>query len=313
MQDTLGQVSARTGGLASSYAASAATQANDYYMQQLSDKIPQLQQLAYSMYQDEGNTLRANLDMLLALEQGDYGRYQDLLGQYNTDRSFRYGLYRDDISDRQYDQQWNYQTGRDAISDQRYEDETAWNRQQYEDETSYARALEKAQTLAATGDFSGYRALGYTDAEIANLKSAYDTAMAASYSSGPGSRDGSNAGIVDTMLEMGSDTKAYEYLIGLGYNNAETEQLWSLYESTRDSGSSESIPTFNNRDDASDYMREHGVPAGNIAGMMTRTEWARRKASYQTYGQGSTEVTQYDSYTDYLNAYVQYCIETYGG
>ena len=35
-------------------------------------------------------------------------------------------------------------------------------------------ALEKAQTLAAYGDFSGYKALGYTDAEIAAMKSYWD-------------------------------------------------------------------------------------------------------------------------------------------
>ena len=62
MQDTLGQVSARTGGLASSYASSAAQQTYDGYMSALADKIPELRQLAYSMYMDEGNTQRANLE-----------------------------------------------------------------------------------------------------------------------------------------------------------------------------------------------------------------------------------------------------------
>ena len=49
--------------------------------------------------------------------------------------------------------------GRDQIADKRYKDETEYN-----------RALAKAQTLAAGGDFSGYKALGYTDQEIAGLK-----------------------------------------------------------------------------------------------------------------------------------------------
>lgn len=102
MQDTLGQVSARTGGLASSYAGSAAQQTYDNYMAALEDKIPELRQLAYSMYQDEGDTQRANLEMLVALEQGDYAKYADLLAQYNTDRSFDYGVHRDNISDERY-------------------------------------------------------------------------------------------------------------------------------------------------------------------------------------------------------------------
>lgn len=178
MQDTLGQVSARTGGLASSYAGSAAQQTYDNYMGALADKIPELKQLAYSMYQDEGNTQRANLEMLVALEQGDYAKYADLLAQYNTDRSFDYGVHRDNIGDERYNNEWNYSVGRDQIADKRYEDETAYNRETYKDETEYNRALAKAQTLAAGGDFSGYKALGYTDQEIAGLKSAYNTTQA---------------------------------------------------------------------------------------------------------------------------------------
>ena len=178
MQDTLGQVSARTGGLASSYAGSAAQQTYDNYMGALADKIPELKQLAYSMYQDEGNTQRANLEMLVALEQGDYAKYADLLAQYNTDRSFDYGVHRDNIGDERYNNEWNYSVDRDQIADKRYEDETAYNRETYKDETEYNRAMAKAQTLAAGGDFSGYKALGYTDQEIAGLKSAYNKAQA---------------------------------------------------------------------------------------------------------------------------------------
>lgn len=195
MQDTLGQVSARTGGLASSYAGSAAQQTYDNYMGALADKIPELKQLAYSMYQDEGNTQRANLEMLVALEQGDYAKYADLLAQYNTDRSFDYGVHRDNISDERYNNEWNYSVGRDQIADKRYEDETAYNRETYKDETEYNRALAKAQTLAAGGDFSGYKALGYTDQEIAGLKSAYNKAQASVRSSGEPSRGGSDAQI----------------------------------------------------------------------------------------------------------------------
>lgn len=201
MQDTLGQVSARTGGLASSYAGSAAQQTYDGYMAALADKIPELRQLAYSMYMDEGDTQRANLEMLMALEQGDYAKYADLLAQYNTDREFDYGVHRDDIADSRYDQEWNYQVGRDQIADQRYEDETAYNREQdeweklnYTSERDYERALQKAQTMAAAGDFSGYKALGYTDAEIANLKSAYDKAQAAALLSQRSSSSGGSGG-----------------------------------------------------------------------------------------------------------------------
>ena len=203
--DTMGQYAAMTGGMPSTAATVAAQQAGDYYSAQMADRIPELYQLAYSMYQDEGDNMRLNMDMLTALEQGDYNKYLNLLSQYNTDRNFAYGVYsddwnrnyqldRDDISDSRYDMEWNYGVNRDQISDQRYEDETAWNREQYTDETEYARALERAQTLAQAGDFSGYRALGYSDQEIANLQNAYNRALAAQTLSRSGGSSGRSSG-----------------------------------------------------------------------------------------------------------------------
>lgn len=156
MEDTLGSVSARTGGLASSYATSAAQQANNAYMDALASKIPELQQLAYQMYQNEGASLQNQLDMLLALESGDYSKYQAALNQYNADRSFKYGQYADDRA-------YNYQIGRDTISDQRYEDELAYN-----------RGLDSAAVMASAGDFSGYASLwGLSDAQTKMLVDQY--------------------------------------------------------------------------------------------------------------------------------------------
>lgn len=156
MEDTLGAVSSRTGGLASSYATSAAQQANNAYMDALAAKIPELQQLAYQMYQNEGASLQNQLDMLLALESGDYSKYQAALNQYNADRSFKYGQYADD---------WyrNYTVGRDAIDDQRYEGSTA-----------YEQGLQKAALLAQSGIFSGYADIfGLTEDETAALVKQY--------------------------------------------------------------------------------------------------------------------------------------------
>ena len=248
MQDTLGQVSARTGGLASSYAGSAAQQTYDNYMGALADKIPELKQLAYSMYQDEGNTQRANLEMLVALEQGDYAKYADLLAQYNTDRSFDYGVHRDNIGD------------------ERYEDETAYNRETYKDETEYNRALAKAQTLAAGGDFSGYKALGYTDQEIAGLKSAYNKAQASVRSDG--NKRGDSSASEDVYAEMykagiRSEGDAYAWLLSAEYNTTQAGKLAGYYadwmKNQGDSGDSGSDAQIGNRHgDSWIYIPGHG-------------------------------------------------------
>ena len=276
MQDTLGQVSARTGGLASSYAGSAAQQTYDNYMGALADKIPELKQLAYSMYQDEGNTQRANLEMLVALEQGDYAKYADLLAQYNTDRSFDYGVHRDNISDERYNNEWNYSVGRDQIADKRYEDETAYNRETYKDETEYNRALAKAQTLAAGGDFSGYKALGYTDQEIAGLKSAYNKAQASvrGGSSG-GSKSGGSSASEDVyagMYKAGirSEGDAYAWLLSAGYNTTQAGKLAGYY---------------------ADWMKNQGGK-GSGSGGKTSLDWDQDEGIFTWNGRSYSSVEQ---------------------
>ena len=222
--DTMAQYASMTGGMPSTAATAAAQQAGNYYSAQMADKIPELYALAYSMYQDEGDNLRLNMDMLTALEQGDYNKYLNLLNQYNTDRNFAYGVYsdewnrnyqldRDDIADSRYDMEWNYGVNRDQIEDARYEDETAWNREQYTDETEYARALERAQTLAQAGDFSGYKALGYSDSEIASLQNAYNRALAAqtlSRSSGSSGRSSGSSSSNKPRLTYAQAVQAIE-------------------------------------------------------------------------------------------------------
>lgn len=213
MQDTLGQVSARTGGLASSYAGVAGQQTYENYMAELADKIPELRQLAYSMYQDEGNNMRANLEMLMALEQGDHNKYAALLGQYNNDRSFKYGQYADDRA-------YNYQVGRDQVSDSRYDTEYADSRA----DAQYAKDLERAQTLAAYGDFSGYKALGYSDTEIAGMRTAYQSQQTAQRSNGSSSSGNGKPKMTlaqaQKAIENGQVTdevrKAYDYYMGSG-------------------------------------------------------------------------------------------------
>ena len=145
MQDTLGSVAARTGGMASSYAASAASQANNYFMSQLSDKIPELQQIAYDAYMAGIDSKRDDLSMLMGLESTDYSRYLDSLSQWNTDRNFGYGVWRDQVND-----------------------------QRYEDELAYDKNLAMAQMMAQVGDFSGLAGLwGMSDDQVQMLVDAY--------------------------------------------------------------------------------------------------------------------------------------------
>lgn len=108
MQDVLAQVSARTGGIASSYGTSASQQAYNNYMAELADKVPELYQLAYSMYMDDIAQDRADLDTLLGIDNMYYDRYRDTVGDSQWQQTFDYNASRDQVADSQWQQQFNY-------------------------------------------------------------------------------------------------------------------------------------------------------------------------------------------------------------
>ena len=90
MEDILGELSASTGGVASSYAVSAASQAQEEYNKKINDIIPELYNDAYERYLDEITRQERNLGILSDLSERDYERYLDSLSQYNKDREFNY-------------------------------------------------------------------------------------------------------------------------------------------------------------------------------------------------------------------------------
>ena len=126
-EDVLGKAAVMTGGMPSTAAVAASQQASDYQMSQMTDKIPELQQLAYSMYQDKLSGDRADLNTLIGIEDNNYNRWL-------ADRNYLYQLARDQVGDQQtadalaYQKQqdkmnYDYQKERDAIEDARYDAE----------------------------------------------------------------------------------------------------------------------------------------------------------------------------------------------
>lgn len=200
MQDTLGQVSARTGGMASSYAISAAQQANNYYASQLTDKIPELYQLAYSMYLDDIDLKVQDLGLLEGASDRQYSRYRDTMSDWRDDRDFAYGLYRDDINDDRYANEWAYQVGQDAIANQHWQDN--FDRGVFESDRDYEydvgrdnvedgrynKTEAQAQVYSHIMDMGGsaadlpeelIKASGYTEAQLAAMERSYAETKAA--------------------------------------------------------------------------------------------------------------------------------------
>ncbi len=133
-EDVLGKAAVMTGGMPSTAAVTASQQASDYQMSQMTDKIPELQQLAYGMYMDGINLDRQNLNTLIGLEDNNYSRWL-------SNRDYLYQLARDQVGDQQYADslayqkeqdklKYDYQKERDSIEDARYDAEWQYKLQQ---------------------------------------------------------------------------------------------------------------------------------------------------------------------------------------
>lgn len=155
MNDLLGQVSSRTGGLASSYAASVANQ-------EYSDWMSKLEQAAREMYQQDRSDKLNSLGVLSDAYDREYGAYGDKLNQWNADRNFAYQQAQDALANQWKQKEWDYNMSQDE-----------WN-----------KAAQQAEMMASYGDFSGYKALGYTDSQIESMRQAYQIAQTAKVKSG---------------------------------------------------------------------------------------------------------------------------------
>lgn len=127
MMDTMGQAAALTGGYGSSYGQAVGQQQYNAYLQQLNERIPELYGMAYDQYRDEGDRMAQQYAMLGDMASDEYAKYQDAYSRWANERDYAQRL-ADDAYARGY---------------------TAWK-------DNYTLALDRAETLAKSGDFSGY-------------------------------------------------------------------------------------------------------------------------------------------------------------
>ena len=64
----------------------------------MTDKIPELYQLAYNQYLNDYNMQLSDLGVVQGAEQSDYDKYLNELNQYNTDRAFDYNAWLDEYN-----------------------------------------------------------------------------------------------------------------------------------------------------------------------------------------------------------------------
>ena len=397
-QDALGAAAAASGGIPSSYAVNAASQAGDYYASQMTDKIPELYQLAYNKYMNDYNMKLSDLGAVQGAEQNDYDKYLNELQQYNTNRSFDYqawmdeynrlsndlqtasGLeqldytkYLNDLNQYNTDRSFNYSQLLDEVNSQTARRSEALNKALTAAElgdnsflndmgintdnnpTDYERRYQLAQLAAQYGDYSGLRELGINPDAAALNK--FNTTAAGKTSSG-GTSSGGNSmtlsrakeyakqgiftdAVLSTLRNNGYNDEYLKAAYGYepesnGYqmtadditelkkkfpNGVIDEATWNSYVNygvseaaltaagfTKSGGTSSGGNAANvtDYDSAIAYMKAAGVDGSVRSGLMTKSEWSRRKASLQQYGTGGTEVKNYSSYADYIKDYCEY-------
>lgn len=89
MQDTMGQAAALTGGYGSSYGQAVGQQQYDASLQGLAELLPALYQTAYERYQDQGQQLQRQYELLGKEADRDYDRYRDELGDWQNERAWQ--------------------------------------------------------------------------------------------------------------------------------------------------------------------------------------------------------------------------------
>ena len=155
MQDTMGQAAALTGGYGSTYGQAVGQQQYNAYLQNLNDVVPELYQLALERYNMEGDDLKTQYSLLADQYQQEYGRYRDMLSDWQTDRSFLSGRY---DSERNLDygmwgdaRDFAYQDYRNGIADQQWQKQYQENIRQFNEQMALSReqfAWQQAQAAA---------------------------------------------------------------------------------------------------------------------------------------------------------------------
>jgi len=165
------------------------------------------------------NQLQGNLSTLDRKQAADTAALDLQMTQLTTDwkakvaAAFNEGNY--ELANALYQ---NYQTEKAATLEQsRYDQSLATSQQQY----NQSLAADQANTLANYGDFSGYKALGYSDEQIAQMNAAYikaNTKTTSSYSGGGTAKPNLTAAQAYAAYNNGMRTdavvSAYEYYYG---------------------------------------------------------------------------------------------------
>ena len=158
MQDVLGQISARTGGMASSYAATAAQQQYNEYM-------AQLEEVARSMYDQEYAQAVNNAELAYQYDANEYQRYLNELALLSDQQNFGYQVLADTLAQSNYANEWG-----NALMQQQYDQNMAARDDARARISDYLTATQGAGNVAGALGYDVIQQAGYTGDELQALK-----------------------------------------------------------------------------------------------------------------------------------------------
>ena len=223
MQDTMGQAAAMTGGYGSSYASTAGNQAYQASLENLNDIIPQLYQMAYDRYNQEGQDMLNNISLLQGERAFDYGVWGDKANMLAGDRSYYSS---------EYDNAWNRDYG--VWNDNRTFDRGVW-----ESDRTLAHGEHQASEGVRYDEYRNAIADEQWRQEFEESQRQFNESMAFSReqyedsknaSSGNGSGGGRDlSGIRAKCATFTNNTDLAQYLSGLGLDQETEDMLYAEY------------------------------------------------------------------------------------
>lgn len=304
-QNAIGAAAAANGGAVSTAGMTAATQAGDHFASQLADVVPTLYSQAYEKHLNEYTQKLQRLEMVNEQEQQDWAKHRDQVGDWEADRNFEYSVHLDDYS----------KLG-DLLSALREADNTEYGR--YMDGvTQKSQKVSQAMSLWSQN--------GYATPEVAAVLGVPVGTPTSdqSYTDWQKSFEQTEQKRVNAMnlwAQYGYATSEIAAVLGVPVGTPTSEQKYydakAAAESDEQDGEETEDPSktvdpvqevpksFSGYDEAINYLTSSGVGSDLKQGLMDRSKWEQRKAS------GSTAAEMdYQSYPEYLAAYVAYCMD----
>ena len=271
--DVMGQAAAMTGGYGNSYAQTAGQQAYQGYLQQLNDKVPELYQLALNQYNQESQALYEKANLLGQMDETEWNRNQTQLDNYYKELGVLF-------DDAKYLDDTEYNRGLDKYKADYtgYWDQTNFDEgvRQYDEQFAY----QKEQDAIAN------------DIAIQKLKNSTGSDGKVNN----GSRSEAEIIAMQNALGVTPDGKWGPKTQAAAKEQWGTDDADAAWEAKGNGLSGFTGTTYS---EAVAYMKSKGVSGAKASNALTASEF-RRATKYR-------EV--FDSYEEYLRAYVEDCIE----